>query len=650
MPEKYLNSGTRINLILFFLPFLLYVNTLWNDYALDDALVITENIYVQQGLKGIDDILTSDSFTGFFKQKKDLLQGGRYRPLSLITFAIEVAAGLNKPFFSHLVNALLYALLCVILYHTLLRIFSVLSTNSPGTSIAFLSVVIFAVHPVHTEVVANIKGRDELLAALFLLTSLHECLRYMQNGRKVLIPVAIILFFLGLLSKENTIMLIPILIFLLILSGKKNFRKGMLLIVLLCAPTILYLWMRLRYAGGLNLAEGGELMNNPFLQAGKQKLPTILYTLAWYLKLLFIPHPLTFDYYPYHVPLVTWNQPVVWISMIFYATMLAGIVYFFRRNSMLSFFMIFYFLTLIPVSNLFVNVGTFMNERFLFQPSMAFACMAAVSFLRILEKQRKNQKVRTIIISFLIIVLAGGSVKTILRNRVWNNNETLFLHDVKISSGSAKGNCMAGGVLYEKAVRTDEDLFRKEYLDNSIKYLDKALRIYPEYIDALLLLGNAYHMKDDCCKESIDQYEKIFHLAPQYELAFENLGKILESCTDPLNKIKGYRIILNYRPDDYLANYLIGITYGKQLQKLDSAIVYLKRALEIKPDSELANRDLGVAFAMSGKYRDSLPYFKKALQINPKDAENYINLGITYHHLGNEDEARKLFSQAESLP
>jgi hypothetical protein len=112
MLKYIINQPKLLKYILFFIPFLLYINTLRNNYALDDSIVITENLYVQKGISGIKDIFSNDTFTGFFKMKKDLVQGGRYRPLSLATFAIEKSLWGNRPYLSHLINALLYSLLC----------------------------------------------------------------------------------------------------------------------------------------------------------------------------------------------------------------------------------------------------------------------------------------------------------------------------------------------------------------------------------------------------------------------------------------------------------------------------------------------------------------------------------------------------------
>ncbi|MFA5783185.1 MAG: hypothetical protein WC868_13035, partial [Bacteroidales bacterium] len=103
------NSANLPVYLLFGFVLLLYANSLFNQYALDDRLMITENQFTKKGFNGIGDILSTDSFVGFFGKQKNLVAGGRYRPLSHITFAIEYALFGFNPFIGHLINILLYA-------------------------------------------------------------------------------------------------------------------------------------------------------------------------------------------------------------------------------------------------------------------------------------------------------------------------------------------------------------------------------------------------------------------------------------------------------------------------------------------------------------------------------------------------------------
>ena len=120
-PQNKTTFSPFLPKLLFLFGFLIYANTLTHDYALDDAIVITDNQYTQDGLAGLKGIFSYDTFYGFFKEegKSKLVAGGRYRPLSLATFAVEISIFGASPFVSHIVNALLFALCGYLVFYVL---------------------------------------------------------------------------------------------------------------------------------------------------------------------------------------------------------------------------------------------------------------------------------------------------------------------------------------------------------------------------------------------------------------------------------------------------------------------------------------------------------------------------------------------------
>jgi tetratricopeptide (TPR) repeat protein len=485
------------------------------------------------------------------------------------------------------------------------------------------------------------------MSVLFGLMTLLMILKYLDCGKSIYLFLSCGFIFPGLLSKENAIVFIGIVCLLFFLNFKKSkFSRYVIALLILGVASGLYFAIRWKVLGGFSTAPVNELMNNPFLNAQEnQKLPTILYTLLLYLKLLVFPHPLTYDYYPYHIQLQSWTNPLVILSLAIYAGLLFVSFYFFKKNKILAFGTAFFLITLLPVSNLLVNIGSFMNERFLFIPSIGFAIAAGYLSYTLLKKIQS----KALFEYAFIIIVCLFSVKTIVRNRDWKDNFTLFTHDVKISENSAKGNCTAGGALLEKSLEENDTIKRQEYLARSVKHLNKALEIYPNYVDALLLLGNAIYHNNRNYNRLFKSYEKLFKLAPNYDLAYSNLHTMLVSEKKPEIRKTGYKLILKYKPDDFNANYELGSTYGKMLNKFDSAQIYLSFAVQMRPESKLANRDMGVACALSGDFGKSLPYFEKVLEIDPNDPANYINLGISYQNLGNTQKAEILFHEAERL-
>lgn len=163
-------------MLVFILAAGIYFNSGFNGYALDDGIVITENPYTKQGFAGISDIFSHETFSNIADQNAEL-SGGRYRPLSIAMLAIEYQFFGANPGVNHFINVLMYALMCVLLFYLLKQY--VFKTDLTAALIAAL---LFVVHPLHTDVVSNIKGRDEILCLLLLLVCIIYYLRYVSKG------------------------------------------------------------------------------------------------------------------------------------------------------------------------------------------------------------------------------------------------------------------------------------------------------------------------------------------------------------------------------------------------------------------------------------------------------------------------------------
>jgi len=183
-------------LIVFIFSGVLFVNTIPNEYNLDDELVTINHRTTSKGLKNIDEI-----FTGFYYED-DMGYKYDYRPITHLSFALEHQLFGQNPHVSHAVNVVLYAFLCLLIFYLSNKIYP---DKSP--SFGFFVAMFFAVMPIHTEVVASIKNRDEILSLLFGLSAFY--LFFFRDRSKVLIFIlAIILFQLSIFSKPSTTLLL----------------------------------------------------------------------------------------------------------------------------------------------------------------------------------------------------------------------------------------------------------------------------------------------------------------------------------------------------------------------------------------------------------------------------------------------------------
>ncbi len=201
-------------------------NTLWNKFAIDDTIVLTDNKFTKKGFNGLKDHFTHDMFEGFFGERgAKLVSGGRYRPLSMATLTVEyeivrrlrhdprkeindknvIMGGEHDPYLapmlSHSINVLLFGLTTPLLYYVLLLLIPLKKNQSFLLSIPFIVAMLYAAHPLHTEAVANIKGRDEVMCMLFSLLSLLAAIKYIKTKNAIHLVWGVFIYFIALMSK-----------------------------------------------------------------------------------------------------------------------------------------------------------------------------------------------------------------------------------------------------------------------------------------------------------------------------------------------------------------------------------------------------------------------------------------------------------------
>jgi hypothetical protein len=500
----------------------LYSASIKYGYVLDDEMVIWKNAYVQEGVSGIGKIFKYDSFMGYFQKKEDLqrLEGGRYRPLSLATFAAEIsllgnpaptdeqkkAAKLpeqmakitrGEPWLSHTINILLYGLTGALLFRILLGFFPLSANKRWWFSAAFAGGLLFVFHPLHTESVANIKGRDEILALMCSLGALWAMMKYFDTQKKAWQWTSGVIFLLGLFSKENTLTFLAVIPLSVWFFGRVSFGRALSAAWPLLAATFLFLIFRQK-ALGFWLDHGkavNDLMNDSFLgMSFGEKLATIFLTLGWYIKLLFAPWPLTHDYYPYHVPKVNWLDWRALLSLALYAGMAVWAYFNLRKRNLPAYTFVFFIATISIVSNLFVSVGSFMNERFAFMPSVAFCMLAGWFLMEQLPKWLKidGNQVNWIGALGIMGVLGVYAMLTVKRVPDWQSAFTLNASAVVNSPGSARAQSFYATAVYQELyinAKTKEEKLR--WVDTMDYHIQRAIEIYPDYGSAWVMKVNA---------------------------------------------------------------------------------------------------------------------------------------------------------------
>ena len=665
---KWFTNKTLQGWGIFLMAFLLYSNTIPHDYTQDDAIVITDNTFTQQGISGIPGILTNDTFFGFFNDpsKANLVSGGRYRPLTLVMFALEREFFGQSPVVGHLINALLYGLTGVYLFWLFLKFFPPRKRPGFGHWVALTATLLFIAHPLHTEAVANIKGRDEVATLLFSVAALYYSFVGYRKKQWFWMIISGILFLLALLSKENAITFLAIVPLSFYFFTKATPTKIIVQTLPFAIAACLFLVIRSSVLDtSLDAPVSRELMNNPFLKwngssyedfNGAEKIATITYTLGKYLQLLVFPHPLTHDYYPRHVGVMSILNWRVILSLLIHLGLLVYALFRLPGRDPISFCILFYLLTLSIVSNILFPIGTNMSERFLFMPSVAFCLAIPILLYRHFEgRSMKNFAGLTPYFGLIGLVFLLFSAKTVSRNFTWKDNFKLFTTDIQTSPRSAKLRNAVGGELLTQALKVEDDVQKQAMIAEAIGHLNEAIQIHPLYKNAYLLLGNA-HSYLDRHQEAIQFYTQALNIDPDYRDAVLNQAITYMNMKEPEKSLENIeRLTRSYPLDRQYQDYLamayrdLGRKYGEQQNDLQNALVYLNKAFEINPKDYETLRLLGVAMGMQGRTSEALSYFEQALEVAPSNADALYNLGTAHYNAGNQQKGDEFRQRALQL-
>ena len=604
---------------------LLYANTFGHEFTQDDAIAIYKNQFTTKGLSGLSDIFTKDTFYGFFGgDKSNLVSGGRYRPLTLAYFAILYELFGDNALAYHFSSVLMYSLLCTLLYFLFLKLLP-FKKKSSNLFWAIISTLTFLMHPIHTEVVANVKGLDEIWSLGFGLLAMHLTLKYVDSEKITFLVLSIPTLILGILSKENAISFIAIIPLTVLFFRKTEFVQKWKIAMALLLTLLTYMVIRVSVIGFGFGDPPSEMMNNPFIKmvdgayypfSINEKWATIIYGLGKYVGLLFFPHPLTHDYYPRHFDVMTFNDPEVILAMIINLMIIAFAILDFKRKKLTSFSSLFYLISIVLTSNIIFPIGTHLSERFLFMPSVGFAILIGSFFISL--SKRWNTKW---VFGVWLIMILLFALKTIDRNKVWQSDFRLFTTDVNVSPNSAKVQNAAGGAMVTKASQIADVNEQRALRTQAKVHLAKAIQIHPTYKNAHLLMGNAHFGLDEF-DDAIQSYERAIQLDHNYKAANDNL-------------------VLAYRE---------GARYeGSQNGNITKAIQYLFKADVLEPGNYETISLLGIAHGNNSQHNKALQYFQKALSLQPNNSQAHLNISNAYLNAGNKEQSDYHRQQATLL-
>ncbi len=588
---------------------LLYSNTFKNDFVLDDSSAVQYNTFVKSGYKGIPKILTTEYRAGYWGAK-----GNLYRPLPLVVFAIICEQSkVNNPQPFHILNCIVFALTAVILYLLLLKLLKNLTFIYP-----LLITAIFVIHPIHTEVVANIKSLDELLSLFFCLCSCYATLKYAETTNSLYLFLLFVCYLLALASKEGAItfvLIFPAILFFFTSASKKVYYNAT---ISFGVSALLYLSIRsyvLSHQTGMNYEL--QLVDNTIIAATNygDRVASCFYNLGKYLLMSVYPHPLSIDYSYNQIPISNWTNTYTIMSFITYILLASLILFRWGKKEAWLFGLLFFAITISLYSNLFYIIGTNFGERLLYIPSLGICITAVLLIGKIIPvtllKTKFTPHISPITIVLFTFVIMVGAIKTYSRNAEWKNLNTLCEKDIKSSPNSAHLNFWYGkGIADDLQDRKYIEQDRQKASDTAIAYFTRAIKIYPSFADAYGNRGKQYFNQNNF-DQALSDYRDAVRFKVSITGVYSDLGVIY------INR----------------NNY-------------DSAIYYFKKGITIDRNAIYLYRNLALAYQRNKQYDEAINNLMIALQIDNSQAIIYKDIAINNHISGNYSEAIKFYNDA----
>ncbi len=598
--RRILRSRYVLPSLVFLIPLLIYSITLTGAFVYDDNVQIIDNPWIRDA--GKIPALFASSTMSFLNGRPS----NTYRPVFYLVYMAEYFAFGLRPWAWHLVNVVLHAMNAVAVF-TLASLFLTKkerptpgqNTTRPGRLVApFIAALVFALHPINSEVVAWVGAIPELVFTLMVLSSfILYLLADRTRGRAALYYAAsVAAFSVALLSKETAMALIIIIpLYEFTRLGFKAMRRWKVYLYYLI-PAILYMAMRTYALGGMTQM---RLINMSFYEGLLNVLPLV----ARYLGKLIVPVGLSviYSFEPVHSAL----SPM-FITGLLAAAVFGALIYLFGKKKSAIFFLLWILIPLLPVLYMpILSVGGF-ADRYLYLSTVGFASCIGLLIFRFYEGNVRKKGHQTIYLAAVILILLLYSTGSIKRAFVWRSDYSLWSDAVIKSPSSPNALYNLGWVLQGRAEAGD--------LDRALKLYEDAIRIKPDKEDAHYNAALIYEEKGDH-RMALKHYMISLRLRPA-SMTYYNIAMIYQSAGQRREAINFYNQAIDKDPKNEDAHYNLAWTY-QEIGDYANAIVHYRAVLRLAPRSADAHYNMGIIYEDRGMDEDALNEFKKALASDP---------------------------------
>ena len=597
--------------LLILLAVLCYGNSLFNGFVYDDEQQILQNPYVKSW-HYLPQIFSTTvwSFVGAAGTTN------YYRPLMTFTFLALWQIFKDLPFGFHLFNVTLNAAVVVLVFVAGRQLFQ-------DRRVGWIAAALFAIHPVHTEVVDWIAAVPELEVTLFVLLTFWLFTQLDKASWKLHLAT-VVSFGLAVLCKEPALMFAPLAIAFEHFVRPDN--RGTSLVTKmrryapLCVVAAAYLLLRVALFGKLA----------PVLQHPKLTWPQAIYSgfalAAGYTKYLFWPAPLS-AFHVFHPSVSPWELPAVLGA---FEVLIAGvlILYLSKRDPAAAFCIFWMGVTIAPVLNARWMATNVFTERYLYLPSVGFCWLAAWYAVGRWDRSSASPVAwpRKLLVGAAAVIAVLSVSSVVRRNRIWRDDMTLYSWTLQTNPDAAIIRNNLAGIYFENG-----DLARAD------QEWSAALAGKPDNVVTMNALGELYTQQGRYT-EAENMLKRAINEKPLFGSPHYNYGILLQKTGRMPEALKEYDRAVNLSPLNGVARRC----YGEALEQngqLDLAESQLKQSLQLE-DSLSTLQDLAGLYLRMRRISDAEVILRRLVSEHPYDSQSHFQLGKILEEAGKKEEAR----------
>ncbi len=601
-----------------------------NNFVYDDHQIIRDNPCLDS-LSNLPAIWTTDYWRPAPGGERvlDTYRDRLYRPLTLTTYALNVAIHGKTPTGFLAVNIALHALVSVLVLLVIRRLVN-------DDAIAAIAALLFAVHPVHTEAVANTVGRAELLSAGFVLAGALLVLAH-HAKRSVWRELAAALAFLAALTSKETAVCYPGVVFAAMLLNRSQEARGRLLRLagVLCLPLLLY--FPLRYSaldGYLIRAEAPAVYMNPLVGASLiERVNGALMIAGWNLRLLLLPITYSSDY-NYQVIDPTRFDRYTLLGVISLATSIALLTGFRsadRTRRLAAGLALMFLATYALISNTVLLIGVAAADRLLYLPSapaLALIGLGVVTAWRALAAN-VEPRARRLMLTLGAALLLALAARSAARSTLWSDDLELFQTDVAAFPKSVKLHLNVAGTAMNRLAALadtadpDQAPEREQLMTLADHHAAAALSLFYNADRAIYWRAQIAFMRGDI--ERATEYARLALAGRPREEAFRVLLAQLTGEPTSAAELETLANQVQAQPQDPNAR----LAYGQALLAAGrprEAADVLRVAAELAPNEPDLHRALAWALLAADQREAAQQVLTRVLDLNPSDWNAHLNL------------------------